>query len=72
MAITFTEHLWACRYKEAFDDSEFVSTMPYEDDNDDDSLAESEWGAPAAGDDESDVESARERSKESKDNGKAQ
>ena len=44
--------------------------MPDEDGDDDDSPAESEWGAPAAGDDESDVESARGNSKESKDNGK--
>ena len=43
------------RYKEAFDDSEYVSTMPDDDGDDDDSPVESEWGAPAADNDDSDV-----------------
>ncbi len=48
------------RYKEAFDDSEYVATMPDEDDDDDDeSPAESEWGAPqSVGGSDSDTESA--------------
>jgi hypothetical protein len=48
----------AGRYKEAFDDSEYVATMPDDDDDDEDgSPAESEWGASRGGG-ESDSESA--------------
>ena len=46
-------HILRCdRYKEAFDDSEYVSTMPDEE-SDDDSPAESEWGVPAPADSDS-------------------
>ena len=50
--------LCCLRYKEAFDDSEYVATMPDEDGDDDDSPVESEWGVPAAGEGDSDVEAA--------------